>query len=932
MILDLRACLATAMTAVRSAAMMAVMLSLAACSRSTEPTLALARAGLEAKNYDHAILTLKSLLQTDASSTELRLLLAQAYVATNNHTAANVELRKALELGHARDEVVPLLAKSMLATGQARQLVEEFRETTLGNSQAQADLKTSLATAYFALKRSPEAIAAIEQAFRAQPNNPDTALLQARHFASLKRYADALALVDGVIAARPADAQAWQQRGDLLLQDGGNAAGAVEAYRKALSHDSRHIGASSNLIAVLIMQGDVKAARAQLVEMRKFLPNNPQTMIFEAHVALLEKNPKRARELADQVLRVAPENLAVLQLSANIDLATGATLRAERALSKLLSLAPDQRLARNQLAAIQLGHGQPERALVTLKPLFDSGDADARSHAVAGMAQIQDGNLDDAISSFNAAARLNPKDPSVKTHLALAQLNKAGFKTTVAELQRIAAADKGQVADLALVGLHLRAKDFAAALKAVDALQLKETENPSTAMLRGRIQLKQPDLSAARSSFERALKLDPGHYPAAAMLAGMDLDEKLVESAKRRFENLLTIDPKNVQAMLGLAKIHAMEGGNNEDLTRRLSEAVKVDPGEPTARLALVQQLLNQRSVKSALAAAQDAVAALPENADLMDALGRAQMLAGDNNQAIGAFTRLAALEPHSARAYLRISGVHLASGNPRAAEQVLRRALTITPNLLDAQQALARIALKEKRPQDALRIARTVQRQRPKEAVGYLMEGDLERSRKNLTAEIVIYQEGIRQATVTELAKKLYSVLQGAKRTAEAEKLAADWLSAHAQDAEFRAFLGDIAMAKGNYDVAEQRFRSVLALHPRNALAMNNIAWIYTKQGKTAAAIEFAEKALALHPKAPGIMDTLASALAADKQLSKAIEVQSAALALSPGSPELRLNLAKLHLEAGNKAAARADLEALDKLGTRFSGQAEVKRLMGQL
>ena len=915
-----------------SAILAAAVMALVACSQGGESALNSARAYMAAKNYSGAILQLKTLLQEQPKSPEARFLLGKALFESGNIVNASVELRKALELGQAKADALPLLARCMLAMGQNQALVDEFGATTLDSPTAQADLKTTLAVAYAALTKPAEVASAIAAALKAEPGNPDTLLLQAQMATEQRRFDDAAAWVEQVIGANPANAQAWQQKGDILMLSKRDDAGAVAAYRKALGYDPQHVGALSNLMTLLILQRDLKGAREQWKALHTAAPNSLQTIAFDAHLTLLENQPKRAKELIDQVLRVAPDNIKALLLSADIEIANGAPLRAERALGRVLALVPSQRVARNQLAGILLSQGQADKVLATLQPLLAAGNGNGLTLALVGQAQLMEGRLDAAIASFSAAAKLDPQNTAAQTNLVVARLKTAGLPTTVAALQRIAAADKGQFTDLTLVSLLVRARDLDAALKALDALQAKEKDNPSTAMLRGRIQLQRKDTQAARASFERALALDPSFVQAASILAGMDLDEKKVEAAKKRFQDVLVADPRNVDAVLGLAKIMGLEGAPRNEIAERLQQAVKLDPSNPDARTALIGHYLDQRSVKAALTAAQEASAALPENMNILDLLGRAQMVSGDTNQAIGTFNRLAAQEPRSPRAYLRISGVYVAANNKQAAEQNLRRALTITPNLLEAQTALASMALADKRPQDALRVARTVQSQRPKEAVGYVMEGDIERSRKNFDGEVAVYRQALRQAPSTDLAKRLYSVLVGKQQTAEAGKFVAAWTAEQPRDAEFQAYVGDIAMAKGQFDIAERQFRIVLKLHAENALAMNNIAWILNKQGKPAAALEMAEQAVKLHPKAPGLMDTLAMVLASNNQLMRALEVQKAAVALSPDSPELRLNLAKLHIQAGDKSAARTELKLLEALGTRYHAQTEVKRLMASL
>ena len=89
------------------------------------------------------------------------------------------------------------------------------------------------------------------------------------------------------------------------------------------------------------------------------------------------------------------------------------------------------------------------------------------------------------------------------------------------------------------------------------------------------------------------------------------------------------------------------------------------------------------------------------------------------------------------------------------------------------------------------------------------------------------------------------------------------------------------------------------------------------------------AEKANALLPERAPLLDTLATALAADNQVTKAVDVQRRAMARNPDDPNLRLNLAKHLLKAGEKDQARFELETLRQLGDKFGGQAEVSTLL---
>ena len=160
---------------------------------------------------------------------------------------------------------------------------------------------------------------------------------------------------------------------------------------------------------------------------------------------------------------------------------------------------------------------------------------------------------------------------------------------------------------------------------------------------------------------------------------------------------------------------------------------------------------------------------------------------------------------------------------------------------------------------------------------------------------------------------------------------MANDWQKAHPKDAAFTFYLGDQASAAKDWSKAEAHYRAVLALQPRNAVAMNNIAWLLATQRKPGA-VEMAQQANGLLPERAQLMDTLALAHESENQLPKAVEVQKKAVELDPRDPMLKLRLARLHIKHGDKSAARKELESLARLGGAFPGQGEVAALLKEI
>jgi tetratricopeptide (TPR) repeat protein len=243
-------------------------------------------------------------------------------------------------------------------------------------------------------------------------------------------------------------------------------------------------------------------------------------------------------------------------------------------------------------------------------------------------------------------------------------------------------------------------------------------------------------------------------------------------------------------------------------------------------------------------------------------------------------------------------------------------------------QQAQVTLAMQENRPDQALTIARKVQAQRPDDATGYSMEGDVELRRKNWDAAAAALRKAVARPQAGDAPQRLHAVLMMGKKTAEAEAFAQDWRKKHPEDMAFVLHLGDQSLASGKPADAEALYQQVIDKQPTNVLALNNLAYVLAMQKKPGA-VALAERALQRAPKSAPMMDTLALALATEQQLPRALDVQKQAVAAAPDNQGFRLQLARLMVQAGDKANARSELSALAALGDKFARQAEVAELI---
>jgi putative PEP-CTERM system TPR-repeat lipoprotein len=902
------------------------------CEGESEPALiASAKSHLDKKDPKSAIIQLKSALQKNPQSGEARYLLGQALLTAGDASGAILELNKARELKFDDNLLLPTLAKALLATGQATKVTEGFENVTLADHRAAAELKATVARAYFVQGTLDGTLRMVTAALQLNPKNVGARMLQARLTAGRGDFDKAVGIADELIQDEPQQGDPWALKGELLWIGKSDMKGGEGAFRRALTVDPRHMRAHEALLRLLQQKGDIAGFKAEVSALKQALPGRVETRFFGTQLALMEGDMKLAQEGAQQLLKAAPRSAQVLQLAGAIELRSGAMAQAQTHLKQAIQLFPNEGGARLLLAEAQLRTGQTSPALRTLEPLLQVAKPAVQVLALAAQAYMQDGDMAKAEAYYTQAAKVDPSDPKARVALAMTQFAKGNAEAGFAQLESLAAADKTTYADLALIAARARSNDLHAALRAVDHLQAKIPDTALPYLVRGRILRQLSDAAGAKLSFEKALSLDAVNFSAISELAAMDLADKKPDEARKRFETLLARDPTNARARLAIVDLRQRVGAKPQEIEALLTSAIAANPEEVDPRLLLVEHHMKLRHAKAGLAAAQDAVAAFPDNLLALDALGRTQRAAGESLQAIQTFQKIAASQATIPLPHLRLAETYIASKDYTAAAQSLKRALEIAPKLLVAQLQLVQVMLARGQVSEARAVARQVQRQRPQESAGYLIESEIHARQKNWDLAIAAFRLGLERDRSTELATRLHALFVLAGRSAEATRFAASWEAERPQDAEFVSHMGMVAVSRKDYAAAEARFRRVLVLRPDDPAMLNNISWVLLQQGKPGA-LPLTERANQLAPGRPAFMDTLASALAVNKQLKEALEWQRKAVDKDPDSPSLRLNLAKRLIDSGDRTQARTELEKLVTLGGRFDQQGEVEALLKKL
>jgi len=906
---------------------------LAACGRGNDPVqlVASAKEYLAKRDYAAAAIQLKNALQKEPTNGEARYLLGVALNETGDFVSAEKEFRRALEYQHPAAAVVPQLAKTMLRMGEAKKVVDEFGATTLDDPAAQAALKSEIGFAHLGLRQLKEARAAFGAALVARPGDARARAGEARVMALERDLQGAMKAVDEVLAQAPAQPDALSLKAELLL-----AQNQIEPAKQALGQLIQAQPGNSQarfaLVSLLINEKRYDNARTELDAMKKAVPRDIRSRYLEALLEFRQGNPAKAKESILQVLKAVPDDVPSQLLAGSIELQLRAFNTAESHLRKVLTRYPDSLAARRLLVATYLGSGQIAKADETLEPALRRAQDDPVLLRLGGEVALAAGDFARASEFYARAAARDKDNAALRTRLAQARFASGDTDEAMKDLEAASAMDSDQYqADLALIVAHLRKREYEKALAAVEKLEKKQPTNPLTFTVKGGVYLQKGDRKNARANFEKALELKPDYLPAAANLARLDIADKQPEAARKRFEAIVAKDPNNDLALLALAEVQAVTGVPLKEVAQTVDRAVNANPKSVRARLAAINVQIGLKDAKGALAAAQAASTALPDSPAILATLGRTQMAAGAPNQAVATFTKLANLMPQSPVPLMLAARAHVANKAYDAAIQSLGKALALQPDRLDLHRDAIAVYLAAGRPEDALADARALQKARPKEAAGYVFEGEVLAVQKKFGDAARAYAEALKRQPAPVLAIRQHVLLEAAGKRGEADATLARWVREHPKDAVTRLYVADRDLGRKDYQAAAKGYREVLSIQPESPVAMNNLAWTLS-QLKDPSAVEYAEKALKLAPNSPAIADTLGWILVERGETKRGLELLGQAAAAAPNALAIRVHYAKALALTGDKTAAKRELESALQSAGENPLRAEAEELLKQL
>jgi putative PEP-CTERM system TPR-repeat lipoprotein len=875
-----------------------------------------------------AVIQLKNALQKDPNNVTARKMLGEIYLRVGNGPAAAKELSAAIRRGAKDKDTQILLARAYLLMGKFDDVLKTIPDD-VSDPKIRLSVLLARARAHLGLRQFEESEKAFLDAEKLKPEDVRPKVGAAQVLVNRGKLKEAEKKIDAALEVDANSADALVLKGELrrLSRD---LEGAITAFDRALSGKKINIPARLGRAAALIDLNKDEAAQADILAVFQSSPRNPLATYLSALSLSKKKDFKGAQEALQQAGTMLDNHMPSIFLRGAVHYVLNQLEQATVDLSRYVSAVPGNVRARKLLGATLVRKNDPQKAIDILLPLQGTKGEDAQVMSLLGSAYMRTGKFSEGAALFEKAASAAPEVSSIRTQLALSRLAQGASEKAVGDLEAAINLDPdAKQASILLTLVHLRKREFDAALKTALVLQKSMPDNPLADNLIGAAQLGKGQTAEARKTFEAALKKKANFHPARMNLAQLDLRDKNVKGAISHYETIVKEDPKHVGAMMALAGVAASEKRPG-DVVSWLRKAGDANPKSVAPRLRLIQHHGQLREFTRALSIARDLKSKVPNNPQVLEAMGRAEIAAGKPLEATTTFRELVSVSPKSPRAQQLLGGALAASDDQRGAKEAFEAALALDEKFAPALRALVEVESRAGNVEGALKIAAKIDKMAPKSAVGKMLAGDVYMRAKQYDKAVQFYDEALKREDTGAIAIRRYNAARGTGNLDKALTMLQSWVD-NKDDPSVRHILASSYISNNKFDDAIRESEKLLTKTPKNPVLLNNLAWLYSKK-RDKRAVDYGERALKAAPKSPAVMDTLGWILYEQNQNDRALKLLQDAHNAAPKQGDIAYHLAASLNKSGKEKEARRVLERTLKQSDKFSEAVAAKKLLKRL
>jgi tetratricopeptide (TPR) repeat protein len=535
---------------------------------------------------------------------------------------------------------------------------------------------------FYALTHKPEkAEPSLRKALLLDPKNGPALMSLGGLLTASKRLDEAEKIYKQVSGLSEA---AYKPVHAMFLYQTGKTDAAIAEFEALANSDKNDRAARGRLLGAYFALGKTADADNLLRAALKRNPKDTDALLHRAEMRLRWGQMTEAEKDLTQVLHFEPNSAVAHFAMASVLQAQGQENNRRQELRKALSLNSGILPARLALANSLLVAKQPQAALGAIDEAPQSDKSDLRWILARNWVLLALGNTQDAKAGIDQALQQGKPPQAVFQQgvLRLIHRDYAGARDLMDELLKLDGTDL-TVLDM-LMQTYVDQNNTESGVKRLAAIASAQPKAAALQQMLGQWYVKSGNYASARKAFEAAKMADAHFLSADLQLTDLDLREHHNDSARQRLDPILAADPRNVTALLLLARTE-YESGNRAAEIDAYRKAVALDQTNALALNNLAYELA-ANSPDEALKFAQQAAEMAPDNPNIQDTLGWIYYRKGIYSMAVR-YLKTAVDRESNPRRQFHLGMGYLKTGEQTTGQKMVREALLKDPNLARTEQ-----------------------------------------------------------------------------------------------------------------------------------------------------------------------------------------------------------------------------------------------------
>ena len=860
-----------------------------------------ARASLKKGDLKSAQIDLRNAVRNDPQNAEAHYWLGKVAIELGDPVAAEREATAASDRGFDPHQAIPLLAQALLAQNKNQDLLEKLKPAGK-DGPLDAAILVARGYAQINLRLPEDAQKSFADAEAAAPNAVEPLLADARLAVSRSDFAGAQEKIDRAINAQPKSAEALLAKSQLLRLKG-DATGAMAVLDALVADQPSITQARLDRADLALAMGKSDVARADVDLVLKGTKGNIQALYLDAVIKAQAKDYKAADDGLQRIQSYLNRIPRAYFLQAVVKEQLGQFEAAEDAARKYLAKAPNDLAAYKVLARILFTKRRPDQVIDTLAKVVESGKADAEAYDLLGRAYAATNRPQDAIVNFQRAEALAPNDVGLQTRLAAVRMGQGDVDAAVGDLEHtLELAPKIPAVGETLFFAAMATGDMDKAADVLAKIKAAQGDTDVTGNLEGLFKMAKLDLPGAELAFNAEIAKYPDFTPAKINLIRILAMTGRQEEAEKQLKDILTKAPTSEPAMTMLASAYAQTNRVDQAVIV-LDNAHRADPKNARITTSLGDLYIRSGQPQKALdlIGTENASAAL--STEMLSLRAAAQLALGQKKDARDTYSDLLKQDPTVVGARRQLVALLIEAGDFESARGLLTAGIVASPRNYQLYQDLAMIDLRSTGIEAALATADRLMGQDREFTMIRALKGDIYMAANRPHDAANAYKEAFAAAPSDILATRLAAAQMRDRAPDDAIKTLSDWVAKNKDDLPAMEQLAEIHIGLNRLPEAKGYLEAIVKVKPHDAVALNNLAWVYQQLGDPRAQ-SLARQAYILAPGAQ-TADTLGWILTSAGSADMGVSLLRQASAEAAKDPRVQYHFAVALKDTGKKDEA---------------------------